>query len=267
MTLHLVCTNVEGSNHLDKVLPFLSQEAPEFVSALEIHERDIPQFEQALGMSCLFVPMRRNPQGELGGIGIFSRYGIVNSAVYWYDGNPIPLAPSSTDVITPGRRPLIVCDIKKAGVRFRIATTHFVWTPDGTANDAQRIAVQRMFKLLDPLGDLVLCGDLNAPRGREIFQRIEERYRDNIPAHYTTSLDGTLHRAGPLERMVDGLFSTTRYSVKDVRLVFGVSDHAAVVGKIAAPRLSLASSRQLGKLAAQALQLALPEAARTEIAA
>ena len=78
----------------------------------------------------------------------------------------------------------------------------------------------------------VLAGDFNAPRGGEIFSHIAERYTDNIPPHYTTSIDGTLHRAGPIPFMVDGLFTTPSYRAKGVHLEFGVSDHAAVAATI-----------------------------------
>ena len=57
---------------------------------------------------------------------------------------------------------------------------------------------------------------------------MSDRFKDNIPLRYTTSIDPNLHRAGALELMVDGLFSTPGYVVSDVALHSGVSDHCAI---------------------------------------
>jgi endonuclease/exonuclease/phosphatase family metal-dependent hydrolase len=90
--------------------------------------------------------------------------------------------------------------------------------------------------LLEMLGQrsIILCGDFNAPRGREIFSRLAKRWHDNVPLHYVTSIDPKLHRAGPLQLMVDGVFSTTDYRVRNVVLHQGVSDHCAITADIAA---------------------------------
>jgi endonuclease/exonuclease/phosphatase family metal-dependent hydrolase len=93
--------------------------------------------------------------------------------------------------------------------------------------------------ILETQGEFVLTGDFNAPRMHkgnpgEIFSAIASRYTDNIPVHYETSIDASLHRNGktrPLDfvdKMVDGLFTTPVYTAHDVGLHFGVSDHAAV---------------------------------------
>lgn len=90
-------------------------------------------------------------------------------------------------------------------------------------------------KLLETLGsfpELILAGDFNAPRGGEVFGTIAARYKDNIPPEYKTSIDGGLHRAGKLEYMVDGLFTTPQYIASKVRLIDGVSDHMAIVAEI-----------------------------------
>jgi endonuclease/exonuclease/phosphatase family metal-dependent hydrolase len=87
--------------------------------------------------------------------------------------------------------------------------------------------------------DFALCGDFNAPRGGEIFTTLASHYTDNIPSKYETSIHVALHRAGSVDGarlahlMVDGLFTTSGYAASDVRLEFGVSDHAAIVATIA----------------------------------
>jgi endonuclease/exonuclease/phosphatase family metal-dependent hydrolase len=127
---------------------------------------------------------------------------------------------------------MLSCEIEKEGETFRVATTHFTWTPDGSADDYQRADVKKLLAILGGMGEFVLTGDFNAPRGGEIFGTLAEKYKDNVPSHYTTSIDGALHRAGPLELMVDGIFSTPGYAVSDVELVAGVSDHKAIVATV-----------------------------------
>jgi hypothetical protein len=48
-----------------------------------------------------------------------------------------------------------------------------------------------------------------------------------------TSIDPKLHRAGALQLMVDGLFTTPGYEASDVMLHTGVSDHCAITARIA----------------------------------
>jgi len=77
------------------------------------------------------------------------------------------------------------------------------------------------------LGETVLTGDFNAPRGREIFSHIASVFKDNVPDHVSVSLDPLHHRAGALPYMVDGIFSTPGYRVTEVEQHFGLSDHTA----------------------------------------
>ena len=90
---------------------------------------------------------------------------------------------------------------------------------------------------------LVLCGDFNAPRGGEIFTRLATQSRDNVPSHYVTSIDPKLHRAGPLQLMVDGLFSTDGYRLSEVVLHNGVSDHCTITAVVHAHNRNLAGGR------------------------
>lgn len=88
--------------------------------------------------------------------------------------------------------------------------------------------------MIELLGErpLVLCGDFNAPRGGPIFSQFAERWRDCIPQHIATSIDPDLHRAGALQLMVDGLFTTADFAVSNVRMHCGVSDHKAITADI-----------------------------------
>ena len=247
VSISLVSVNVEGERHLDLVVPFLKKLGPEVVCMQELFEADIPALEAVLG-PCFFVPMmlHKSVRGLLPwGIGIFSRLPLVRSFSLQYAGREEDsLAPfDTTSLFTryhTQKYPLVVVKIGKEGSEFTVATSHFPWTPDGRPNDFQRESLGALFAALDGIGEFVLCGDFNAPRGMEIFDTIAGRYKDTIPSEYKTSLDGSLHRVG-LEAfkkegmdtfMVDGLFSTPEYDVREVSLVSGVSDHCAIVATV-----------------------------------
>ena len=231
--LSLVSVNIEGDRHLDRVLPFLAERAPDVVCVQELFEKDVPHFESAIG-SGVFVPMTRH-RPTLQGIGIFSVF-LGRSQSFHYAGGSEDLVNFDTTSMEARhrtqRRVLLTAEITKDGVLFKIGTTHFTWTPDGEADEYQRADLAGLFTSLEHEDEIVFCGDFNAPRGKEIFSAIAARYHDNIPPHYTTSLDSALHRAGPLPYMVDGLFSTPGYAVTNVELVCDVSDHCAIVADI-----------------------------------
>lgn len=232
--LSLVQLNIELDRHLGPVIDFLKKEKPEVACVQELLQSNIPLLEKALDAKCFFAPMcRRTVEGvlKIEGMGIFSRLPVLHSATEPYAGSDLPDASFDHTSLTTKHRTrrysLSWCDVEKEGVPFRIVTTHFTWTPDGAPNEFQRKDIRALTRITDTLGELILCGDFNAPRGGEIFSLLAERFMDNIPLEYTTSLDSSLHRAGPLELMVDGIFSTNAYRVSGVQRHCGVSDHCA----------------------------------------
>lgn len=129
------------------------------------------------------------------------------------------------------------------GIEYRIATTHFTWSKDGNcATPAQIAHMDSLTALMSKEPPHLLCGDFNIPRGRNpLYNNLITMYEDCIPDAVTSSLDRTFHRLGndPEKSVlfdsfvVDYIFSQAPYSVHDVRLTFGISDHAAVVGTVA----------------------------------
>ena len=238
-SIKLVSLNVERRRHVDVVENFLARQNPDVVCFQELAEADVDRFKNAIGAaSHRFVPMTR--ELELGGstivhgLGIFSRVPLMRVDAFYYVGEREHLPDtqeSKPNSFSFENRILLIGDLEKAAKTFRVGTTHFTWTKEGKATDLQR---EHLRKLLDLLKDekLVLCGDFNAPRGGEIFSRLTARFKDNIPAHYTSSLDPLLHRAAPLELMVDGLFTTAEYTASNVELISGLSDHKAIVATI-----------------------------------
>lgn len=244
MALRIVSVNIERSKHLDRMRAFLDAQRPDAICMQELMEYDVPYFEQ-VGGPCLFTPATRHPAEDRPGImgtGIFSRLPVVASAEQYYLGSrdaifDFDFTNAQTKHATETRA-VAYCDIEKDGAVFRVGTTHFTWTPDGSPDDLQRADLKNLLGVLEGLGEFVLAGDFNAPRvyhsePGEIFSLLAAKYVDNIPLEYETSIDGSIHRAGPLPYMVDGLFSTPGYAVSDVTLHAGVSDHMAITATVA----------------------------------
>lgn len=232
MTL-LISLNVERSKHLDRFVPFLSRMRPDVACLQELVADDLPAIQSATGLShAHFVPMAIHPSDGLSfGVGILARQPFVATETVTYAG--VGDGTMAFDRTTPESR-LQSCRYVAAcahlsfdGNEMQIATTHFPWTPDGGPRPFQSDAVR---SLIDGFHDrsVILTGDFNAPRGGPIFAELAAVWRDWVPAEVTTSLDPHLHRAGPLELMVDGLFATPDYRISDVRLHTAVSDHQAI---------------------------------------
>lgn len=235
----LISLNIERSRHLDRVVAFLRREQPDAVCLQELSEGDVGSLQAATGLAhAHYVPMAVHPaDGKPFGVGILSRTPFISAGHIMYGGTGD--GTLAFDRSTPESRlescryVAVQAKILAGGHALALATTHFPWTPDGGARPFQWACVRR---LIDSLRDqpLVLCGDFNAPRGGQIFAELAATWRDCIPPHVTTSLDPLLHRAGPLDLMVDGLFVSPHYDVSDVQLQAGVSDHQAVVADVRA---------------------------------
>jgi endonuclease/exonuclease/phosphatase family metal-dependent hydrolase len=242
MALSLVSINVEWDKHHDTVLPFLERTDADIVCIQELPEKDIALYEKAYGGTCIaYAPVCRlqRPEGLMTITEAILTRIPAQGEVLYYAGSreAVRVDDENSDV---GVHALILADLQKDGVPYTIATTHFTWSPKGEANDDQRRDQAALFAILDSLGEFAFAGDFNAPRGKETFSKFAERYQDNIPPHYETSIDVTLHktRNNPVENarvgkyMVDGLFTTPQYQASNVRLEFGISDHAAIIATI-----------------------------------
>ena len=243
--IHFVSLNIERDRHLDVVIPFLKEENADVICLQEVFERDIPRFEKELGMRGYFAIMFRMPYPAINpteilpeGVAIFTKLPVVKILPQYYKNSSENLPVYKKFV--PGEDDMMVAvllsvSVDVSGKEYTIGTTHFTWTPHGEADDRQRRDVKKLLEKAETFKDgIVFSGDFNAPRGKEIFDEIAKKYKDNIPAEYETSLDQTLHRAPEEVKylMVDGLFSTLEYSATNVSLHFGVSDHAAIVADI-----------------------------------
>lgn len=237
MALKLLSVNIERSRHLDRVLPLVQKYDPDVLCIQELAEKDIDRIREAYSHDYEFAPMLRHFKYEdtpIVGIGIFSKLPVIQKRSAYYYGSREAL-PDHNE--TPSRGDDMNCavalmTVTKDSMEFKVGTTHFTWSDGGQATDLQRENMNKLIATMEQEGEMVLSGDFNAPRGREIFGMIASRFKDNIPPEYTTSIEGSLHRAGDLQLMVDGLFTTPAYTASNVRLIGGISDHMAIVADI-----------------------------------
>lgn len=234
--LKLLQLNIEGSKHIELVTPFLIAQQPDAVCLQELNEPNIAHFEAVLGMRCFYAPMNVEPEGVVHGVGIFSKNAsnmrAVRYAGYMREDNV--MADYTTRETSYYTKSFVLAsvDIEKDGELFHIANTHLPATHRAEITSYQREAMQGLVELLKKEGEFVLAGDFNALRGQEIFGMLAAQYKDNIPPEITTSIDGTIHRAGQLPYMVDGIFSTPGYRVFNVQGHTGISDHWGFTAEI-----------------------------------
>jgi endonuclease/exonuclease/phosphatase family metal-dependent hydrolase len=240
MSIKVVTLNIEGDKHIDRFLPVLQDLQPDVVCLQELFEEDVPGIVAALNMSShIYVPTmkveqenryRINPRGNWG-IGMLTRLEVKSAESFYYrDFTDLKVFEEPNDAVPA----VIVTTVSDGKTEYRIATTHFTWSPGGETTDLQRQDFEQLTSIVSQYPDLVLCGDFNAPRGREIFSLFEERYTDNLPKDVTTTIDNSLHYAGQknLQLVVDSIFSTPEYIVSNVQILSEVSDHMGVYGEI-----------------------------------
>ncbi len=236
--LTLIQLNIEESRHLGRIIPFLEERQSDILCLQELNKKDIPHILDALSETTtyVFAPMMHTSEEAVIGIGIFSSHPLQETFILPYtDPSGQKHIRDNTDIHTKHAtetRVIAGADIETDEGIFRILTTHFTWSAEGQPDDYQRKDMVSLLSQLDILNDFVLTGDFNAPRGGEIFALLAEKYIDHVPLKYKTSIDGTLHKAGPLPYMVDGIFSTPAYEVTDVEMICGVSDQCALIAHI-----------------------------------
>jgi endonuclease/exonuclease/phosphatase family metal-dependent hydrolase len=243
--MKLISLNIEKDKHYDKIFSFFRNEDPDCICLQEVEEEDFEMLKEKMGMSGFFKAFsyEKSPHdcyktnyGKRQGVAIFGKK-IIQTGYIFYSGKEenldVPFEEYLQRYDSLKSCVLVWADIETEdkGV-VRVVTTHFPVTYQGESSPYQLGLLLPFFEALDTLGDFVLCGDFNAPRGNETFTRLAARYTDCIPLHYTTSIDQNLHREKGIQFMVDGLFLTGAYTAQEVELVDGVSDHMAVIATI-----------------------------------
>lgn len=239
-SLKLINLNIEGDNHLERVILFLQKEQADVICLQEVLEKDVMMIKRKLAMEGAYEPLldikssnkvRLTPRTKWG-ILYLTRLPVFKLFAEYYTGSRETLPVYQDNRPNLANRIIFRGEIIKNNQLFRVITTHFTWTPDGKSSLEQHASLDKLLALLEDKGEFILCGDFNAPRGREIWRELAKRYKDNIPSNVKTTIDPNLHRNGALAIVVDGLFSTKGYEVFDVQVIPGISDHMAIVAKI-----------------------------------
>lgn len=239
MGIKLLSLNIEGHKHWDRIEPFLAKEQFEVLCLQELFAVDIVKLNQ-LGYTGYYADQisinQNNSHGHapLGkhGVGLFSRLPHSQLLNVYYDHKGDGSFNSAKGI----KRALIVASIATPVFNLNVATLHLTWTANGEPNAQQLENAKKVIELVEPFtdGPFIITGDLNAPRGRATYDLFANAFSDNIPPHYTTSLDSKLHRLAQNDPdaiqglMVDGLF-TKKVQVENVELVEGLSDHCGIV--------------------------------------
>ena len=244
--MKIISLNIEMDRHHDLVIPFLMRENADVICLQELLESDFEAYKEVLNMEGFYKPIEYvyheaygGPRDVRHGEAIFAKK-LIDPQFEYYVGSQEsinrPFKEYFAEKTLPENRVLISAKVAdKDGKELVVCTTHFTLTEMGISSPKQLADLEKLFDVLKKYPKFVLVGDTNAPRGNETWARLANKYKDNIPNEYTTSLDMNLHRKGnfkKFENMVDGLFTTQKYIASNVHLVDGVSDHMAVVADI-----------------------------------
>lgn len=227
--------NIEGDKHLAEVVGLIERERPEVVCLQEVFEKDFKTFLDKFKMRGMFTPTvfidepgkpRFRKRGVFG-IAMMGKLPGKFGSDYYFKRRPKEL-PKYRGKPNAVNRALVWQEIDKGPT---VASTHFTWSKGGKATEKQRKELKGLIKLLvNKVRPDVLCGDFNAPRGGEIWGRLAKKFVDNIPPAVRTTLNPKLHYANGVELVVDGFFTApeSKYRVKSIKLIGGVSDHLAI---------------------------------------
>lgn len=239
--MKFISCNIEGNKHFERLFPFFEKEQADVVALQEVFECDLEDIKQATGLSKYFFYPNANvstgndhlPPRGIWGVAIFANKIVDHSVTYYVrqkEGTAAEFLNERPDLID---RAALVAKVQVGGDSFQILTTHFTWSGKGEVSDLQRRDYANLSLFLSKFEEIIFCGDLNTPRGFEIWQDLASKYRDNIPPEVVTTIDKNLHKSGQDIRLViDGLFTSSHYVASEVRAVPNTSDHMAVVAKI-----------------------------------
>lgn len=240
-SLSIFSLNIEQDCHLDQIISFLENQKPDVILLQEVLDKDLATFENALGIKSIFavqnILLYEGGAMQLG-MATFLNLPIIREYSAYYRGNgadPVVLRLEELNMpetaLRMGRA-ILVTEFIKDNQSYCVINTHFTWTPDGKSNVQQMQDLPLFLQLLSEIPEFILCGDFNAPRGGVVFDTIAAQYKDNIPVEVHTTIDKNLHKAGPLNLVVDGIFTTPKYCVHSVQIIDGLSDHCAILAKV-----------------------------------
>lgn len=238
--MKIATLNIYGGAHTNAAIKKLAGEEIETLCVQEVHEADLEKLKTRLNLpNACFCPMwdvrQENPygfrKGKMG-IAILTNHPATFQAEH-YVGTPQNVPEFDTQDPNKSDRVLLTAEIDHPQEgKLLVATTHFTWTPDGKGSPDQRRDVAKLLILLKEKENLIFCGDLNAPRGGEIFLRFSNLFVDQIPPEVQTTIDPNLHRKSGLKLIVDAILTSNNLKTKNFTSIDGVSDHIALITSI-----------------------------------
>jgi endonuclease/exonuclease/phosphatase family metal-dependent hydrolase len=234
--LKLISLNCEGDKHWNRIFPFIEQFKPDVLCLQEVFEQDLDMLKEKFGMDGVYAPtgtiLKPNnyglpPHGRWG-VALLTKLPFEDASYAYYKGTGDHIPEVIDGEPNAVNRVLVTLHGEKDGHTYVIATTHFTWSMAGETTPEQLRDFERLSQLLDKVPEVILCGDFNAPRGREVYTALSQRYQDTIPSDVTSSLDPELHKVGHKQLMIDGLFLSPAYKADKVEVVCGVSDHCGI---------------------------------------
>lgn len=239
MPLKLLTLNIEHDRHLDRVAQTIATHLPDIVCLQEVFEKDCAKLAAVGGYQMKYAISTLMPEGEVGntsprswGVAVLTRVPVQNQTVIYYADDPrIRIFKEPNDP----RRMVVMTELQHDGQNYTIGTTHFTWSMAGATTDEQCEDFARLKQVLLPYSDYVLCGDFNAPRGGKLFSMFvsELGLVDHLPPHVTSTIDPQFHYAGALQLAVDTIFASPEYSVTNVQVLEGISDHKGILAVVA----------------------------------
>ncbi len=235
MRKRVISVNIQGQNHLDKIALFLEREDVDIVCLMEVFNTDVERLAGQRYHYTQYAPNNVISDDAGGrvtlGVAILSKAPIEPKSIFYSK----EFSQDHLEIIGQGTHAPVVLMVQIG--ELRIGTTHFSWTREGSIDERQRRHVGELVEYISTQGEFVLCGDFNIPRPNEMYQLLRQKLIDNIPSDVDNSIDPMLHKAnqgepGKLKFMVDYVFSTPKYVVKNVRMVSGVSDHLGIVYEV-----------------------------------
>lgn len=239
--MKLISLNLEGRKHSVRIQPFLLSEQPDVICLQECPE-EMQWWLTERGYHCNFAPMKRDTQADVTYLegNLFASKLPHTAKQYYYFGSPESIV--MYDRLR--RRESIAHVVIVAQVaQFTFATTHLPAPPERGEAFYEPLAtdIANLRSYLSSELPHILCGDMNTPRNiNPSHSDLVHGYTDAIPHQYTSSLDPSLHRLGGdpeksllfASFMVDYLLLHSPYTAENVRLQFGLSDHAAIIAEV-----------------------------------
>lgn len=229
MSLRFLHLNVQELSHIERICAFLELHEVDVLCLQEVSEDTVHTIKEKYGyVAHAFVPMFesiKNPTLMIG-VAIVSKQPISS-----HISKMLIKADETYKKDLMPEFQILKTDIIFEAKTYTFLTTHLpVNYPGSVISEFQMKCYEKLKEVLLEEKSFVLTGDFNSPRGTYIFDDLALRYKDNVPASETSTIDPVLHRDAPLDYVVDGIFTSGNHAVSNIEVHEGLSDHKGITG-------------------------------------